>query len=259
MRFTILGSGSAGGVPLYGCECDACRRAALLREHRRQSACALVETADTRLLIDAGLPDLGDRFPAGRLDAILLTHYHMDHVQGLFRIRWGAGPALPVLGPDDPQGCDDLFRHPGILDFGRKTRPFETFAIGELSMTPLPLNHSRTTLGYQLEHKGARVAYLTDTCGLPPATLEWLQRDRPDLLVLDCSFAPRAETPRNHNDLTRALAICEEIDANHSLLTHIDHRLDDWLLRNPGFRLPRGVGLASDMQQVELVARRRVA
>ena len=259
MRFTILGSGSAGGVPLYGCQCDACRRAALLREYRRHSTCALVETAETHLLIDAGLPDLGDRFPAGRLDAVLLTHYHMDHVQGLFRIRWGTGPKLPVLGPEDALGCDDLFRHPGMLDFSQKTQPFETFTLGELSIIPLPLNHSRPTLGYQLEHQGARVAYLTDTCGLPPATLQWLQGNRPDLLVLDCSFAPCAETPRNHNDLTRALAICDQVGANHSLLTHIDHRLDDWLLQNPGFRLPQGVGLASDMQQVELVAQRRVA
>ncbi len=41
----------------------------------------------------------------------------MDHVQGLFPLRWGVGDKIPVYGPPDEQGCDDLFKHPGLLDF----------------------------------------------------------------------------------------------------------------------------------------------
>lgn len=252
MRFTVSGSGNAGGVPLYGCGCDACRRATVLRDHRRQSACAQISSDRVRLLLDAGLPDLGDRFPAGSVDAILLTHYHVDHVQGLFRIRWGRGLRIPVLGPDDLLGCDDLFKHPGILDFSHKLRPFDTFALEDLEVTPLPLAHSRPTLGYAIEHAGARLAYLTDTHGLPWATQEWLLASRPDLLVLDCSFPPGEPAPRNHNDLDQALAICDRIGATRSLLTHIDHSLDSWCMRQARGCLPPGVEFARDALQIDL-------
>ncbi len=56
---------------------------------------------------------------------MLLTHYHPDHVQGLFHLRWGCGESIPVYGPKDPQGCADLYRHPGVLDFQVPLKPFK--------------------------------------------------------------------------------------------------------------------------------------
>jgi phosphoribosyl 1,2-cyclic phosphate phosphodiesterase len=247
MNLRFLGTGNAGGVPLYGCRCPACARAWLTKDRQRHAACALLETSGARLLLDAGLAGMGERFPAGSIDAVLLTHYHMDHVQGLFPIRWGTDVRVKVIGPDDPVGCDDLFKHPGILDFGTKAQAFESFRVGDLRVTPLPLNHSRPTLGYAFEHAERRIAYLTDTCGLPAETEEWLLGQRPDVLILDCSHPPRTERPRNHNDLNMALRIFERLQPRHCYLTHIDHRFDAWLLEHAQ-ALPAEVEVAHDDQ-----------
>jgi len=82
VRVTFLGTGAAGGVPLFGCSCRACGRARLHKLRVRLPCSALVETADSRILLDAGLTDLHERFAPGDLDAIVLTHFHPDHVQG---------------------------------------------------------------------------------------------------------------------------------------------------------------------------------
>jgi phosphoribosyl 1,2-cyclic phosphate phosphodiesterase len=249
MLFTFLGTGSAGGVPSFGCRCSACRRATLLREYRRQSACGVVETASVRWLLDAGLPDLVDRFPAGSVDGILLTHYHMDHVQGLFRARWGCDTRLQVIGPEDPTGCDDLFKHAGVIDFSQTAKAFEPLSLGDLHAVPLPLNHSRPTLGYLLRNDGQSLAYLTDTCGLPADTLAALADDPPDVVVLDCSFAPQDQRPHNHNDLTRALETVDAVRPARCFLTHIGHSFDGWLMEHEG-ALPSGVEIAVDGLQI---------
>jgi phosphoribosyl 1,2-cyclic phosphate phosphodiesterase len=253
MKLTILGSGNAGGTPLFGCRCAACQRANLFMEHRRRSACALVETTTVRVLIDAGLAELGRRFPPGQLDAVLLTHYHVDHVQGLFPIRWGKDVQLPVIGPDDPNGCADLLTHPGILDFTQKADAFSPFELGDLEITPVPLQHSKPTLGYLLRHGDARIAYLTDTCGLAADVVDWLRAQAPDLMVLDCSQPPRERPPRNHNDLDLAIDIHEQVAPGRTLLTHIGHEFDTWLMEFAD-KLPAGVGPAADGTAIEIDA-----
>ncbi len=78
-------------------------------------------------LLDAGRPDLMEHHPAGSFQQVLLTHYHLDHVQGLFPLRWGVGASIPVYGPPDDAGCDDLLKHPGLLDFSHTVTPFVMF------------------------------------------------------------------------------------------------------------------------------------
>jgi len=249
MQLTILGSANAGGVPLYGCDCPACERARQQPAYRRGPCSALLQTPAGQLLIDGGQPELGERFPPGSLQAILLTHYHMDHVHGLFPLRWGKGPRIPVIGPDDPAGCDDLLKHPGMLDFGITVAAGKPCNLLDLDILPLALQHSRPTLGYLFRHGGRSLAYVTDTIGLPPATLAVLQAEPPDLLVLDCSFPPRPDGARNHNALNDALDLHRAIRPGRTLLTHIGHDLDSWLMANPD-ALPDGVQLAHDGQQL---------
>jgi len=128
MRVTFLGTGAAGGVPLYGCECAACARGRQDPRYVRRPCCALVEHDGTRVLLDAGLTDLHERFAPGFLTAIVLTHFHPDHVQGLFHLRWGKANPIAVYGPPDTDGCADLFKHPGMLSF-RTARKFEAFKV----------------------------------------------------------------------------------------------------------------------------------
>lgn len=244
MRITFLGTGDAGGVPLYGCDCPACARARTLPHFRRGPCTALVESGETRVLIDAGLNDLAERFPPGSLSAIVLTHFHPDHVQGLFHLRWGRGAPIPVHAPPDSEGCADLYKNHGLLEF-RRLAKFDPVVIGDLTLTPLPLIHSKPTFGYAIEDgAGDRFAYLTDTLGLPPRTEEFLMQWEAGDLAIDCSHPPQPD-PRNHNDLTRALEIVDRVKPQRAWLIHIGHEIDAWLLAS-GAEFPADVSVAQD-------------
>ncbi|OYD23265.1 phosphonate metabolism protein PhnP [Oceanimonas baumannii] len=229
MRLTLLGTGAAGGIPLYGCDCTDCRQARAEPPFGRAPCSALLEWGEHRLLLDAGLMDLHRRFAPGTLSGILLTHFHVDHVQGLFHLRWGPAAPIPVWCPNDPNGCADLLKHPGCLAFRPEMAHGRGFQLDGLQITPLDLVHSRPTLGYLFEYDGRRLAYLTDTIGLPPHSLALLQALPPlDVLVLDCSFGPGVEG-RNHNGLDQVMALCAQLKPARTVLTHIGHDFHRWL------------------------------
>ncbi|PKM04111.1 MAG: phosphonate metabolism protein PhnP [Gammaproteobacteria bacterium HGW-Gammaproteobacteria-6] len=257
MRVTFLGTGGAGGVPRFGCHCPACQRAHCHPEHVRRPCSALVQDGRHTILLDAGLMDLHERFTPGELSAIVLTHYHPDHVQGLLHLRWGKAEPIPVYGPPDPDGFADLFKHPGMLAIS-DLRPFNTLQLGDFSLTPLPLNHSKVTLGYAIAHRnGARFAYLTDTLGLSQETDQFLRTWRPDHLAVDCSHPPArvsGKAPQNHNDVTEALAIIRRSGAKQGWLTHLGHEADCWLMQQ-GHTLPENVTPAMDGQALDLTNR----
>ncbi|MHB1174592.1 MAG: phosphonate metabolism protein PhnP [Sulfuriferula sp.] len=244
MRLSFLGTGSTSAPPLYGCECAVCTEARAHPQMRRRPASVLIEAGDARLLIDAGLTDLAERFSAGDLPPVLLTHFHPDHVQGLFHLRWGVGKRIPVYCPPDSEGCADLYKNPGLLDF-RPVRKFEAFHVGPMSVTPVPLIHSKVTLGYCIESGDSRIAYLTDTAGLPPKTEAFLRDWQPSALVIDCSYPPRATPSKSHNDVNLALAAIAAVRPQRAWLTHIGHELDAWLKDNR-HTLPPQVFVARD-------------
>ncbi|RAU41463.1 MULTISPECIES: phosphonate metabolism protein PhnP [unclassified Pseudomonas] len=245
MRLTLLGTGDARQVPVYGCPCPACAAAHADPRLRRRPCSAMVELGDQRWLIDSGLPDLTERFPPRSFSGIFQTHYHADHAQGLLHLRWGQGWVIPVHGPADPEGLSDLYKHPGMLDFSQPFTAFETRVFGALEVTAVPLLHSKPTLGYWLQGGGRRIAYLTDTVGLPEATTAYLQRQGVDVLILDCSLPPQPQTPRNHNDLNLALQIIDALKPGSTVLTHVGHALDAWLIEHAG-ELPADVVMAWD-------------
>ncbi len=249
LTLTLSGTGGAQLVPVFGCDCAACQRARLHTQYRRRPCSGVVRFNEAVTLLDAGIPHLMDDWPAGSFRQFLLTHYHMDHVQGLFPLRWGVGATIPVYGPPDEQGCDDLFKHPGILDFSRTVEPFVVFELQGLRVTPLPLNHSKLTFGYLLETAHSRVAWLTDTAGLPDKTLKFLINNPPQVIVIDCSHAPRREPPRNHSDLTTIITLNEAIRCPRVILTHISHQFDLWMMENP---LPAGIEAGYDGMEITL-------
>lgn len=244
MKVQFQGSGDSAGIPVYGCSCAVCAAAHADPSVRRGPSSVLLEADDTRVLIDAGAMDLCERFAPGSLTSILLTHYHVDHVQGLFHMRWGTNLRVPVIGPEDEHGCADLYKYPGILDFSIRAKPFEPLQLGSLQVTPLPLQHSVPTLGYVVEHNDKRLAYLTDTRGLPQASAQWLSQAAIDLMVIDCMYPPGSK-PSNHNDVDSALACHATVRPGHTLLTHISHDTDVWLQAHAD-RLPGNVTPARD-------------
>lgn len=246
MNLTFLGTGGVQAAPLFGCDCRACERARQQPRYARHATSALIDTGRERILLDAGLPDLHQRFQPGELSRILLTHFHMDHVAGLFSLRWGRGASIPVWAPPDEKGCDDLFKHPGLLAFRPALTPFVAHSFGALQVTALPLQHSRLTYGYLFDWHGTRLAWLCDTCGLPPDTADFLQGQPLDQLVIDCNDAPRAAVG-NHNDVTRALDIVARLAPRQAWLVHLSHEMDNWLLDNG---LPENVSVPFDGKQI---------
>ncbi len=232
LELTLLGTGDAGQVPVFGCNCKVCTSARTIIEYRRKACSAMLRYQGKVILIDSGLPDLASRFKAGEIKSIVQTHYHPDHVQGLLHIRWGCGDKIPVYGPPDKDGFADLYKHPGILSFQEGWEHGQTVELEGLNITALNMNHSKPTLGYVIETEKSKVAYFTDTVGLPEETIAWLQNHYLDYLIIDCSSPPQSVSPRNHNDLNLVYEIESQIFCKEIVLTHLSHKMDLWL-QNP--------------------------
>jgi phosphoribosyl 1,2-cyclic phosphate phosphodiesterase len=202
-----------------------------------------LSTDGQRYLLDAGQVDLCEKFPSGTLDGILLTHFHPDHVQGLFHLRWGIGKTLPVYTPPDSEGCLDLYKHSGILDFIPQ-RKFESFRLAGMEVTPVPLLHSRPTFGYLFKKDAQSIAYLTDTKGLSPGTASFLADLSLDLMVIDCSYVPGSEE-MGHNNFDDVLMIDKLVRPRHIILTHVGHDLDIWFIDNQQ-RIPSHMTVGKD-------------
>lgn len=252
LEFVFLGTGGAAQIPVWGCTCNACQRATKDATKQRKPASAMLTTPSGNTLVDAGRTDLAELFAPSDIQRILLTHFHMDHVQGLFHLRWGnIDHAIPLFRPDDPKGCDDLYKHPGCLAFQTPLTAFECVEFDLFTATPVPLQHSKPTFGYVIQAKSTRLAYLTDTSGIADETADFLNQTPLDILILDCAEPPRKERPRNHNDLNEALRIVQRLQPKQTFLTHISHKLENWLDENPG-SLPTNVTLAYDGMRIPL-------
>ncbi|MEH6442695.1 MAG: phosphonate metabolism protein PhnP [Oceanospirillaceae bacterium] len=260
----ILGSGNASQVPQWGCDCAACCRAKLNSYYKRRP-CSLCITTDLGVtMIDAGRTDLAEHYDFADVKRFVLTHFHMDHVQGLFHLRWAnSAQKIPVYRPNDVTGTDDLYKHSGCLDFQSPWQAFKKYNLGDMQITALPLIHSKPTFGYFIELANTRIAYLTDTVGLPAATEFFLQQQSIDYCFLDCSDPPRessrlkpelapSKTPkRNHNDFTLALTIIAAIKPKQTILTHISHQFDCWLMQHSD-KLPKNFSVAVDHQKITI-------
>lgn len=257
LEITLLGTGDVAEIPVYGCQCAICIAAKSDSSLARKPCSAMIRFEDKVILIDAGLTDLHQRFSRDGITAILQTHYHADHAQGLLPIRWGVGQRIPVFGPDDKDGFADLYKNPGLLDFQAPWKHGVTKHLGHIiginnelssvTITALNLNHSKPTIGYCIDTDIERFAYLTDTVGLPLETLLWLSQNPLDYMVIDCSVPPQAQSPRNHNDINLVLEIAGQLECRKVILTHIGHELEAWLTQPENrAQLPENFVIAQD-------------
>lgn len=247
---TVLGSGTSTGVPIPTCSCAVCTSAAAKNQRTRCSI--LISVGERNILIDS-TTDLRQqvlREKVQRIDAVLYTHTHADHVNGIDDLRpfsLASGGSIPIYAsPDDQAVLRRVFAYifdavsaPGYrprLHLEEITGPFSLFG---LDVIPLPLVHGPgRSLGYRI----GPFAYLTDCSAVPETTLDRLCGV--DILMIDAlRFRPHA----SHLSIAEALAVAERLSPRRTLLTHLGHDVD--ALRHAA-QLPAGVELAYDGQRL---------
>jgi phosphoribosyl 1,2-cyclic phosphate phosphodiesterase len=254
MKVRILGCGASGGVPRLGGVWGACDPAEPRNLRRRASI--LVEEGATALLIDTS-PDLREQLlDAGtkRLDAVLFTHAHADHLHGIDDLRslnrLMRAP-LPIYGDAQTLAAiaerfDYVFRPlaEGASFYKPTLSPRSidgAFTVAGLEIVPFVQDHGfSTTLGFRI---GA-MAYSTDAVGLDEAAFAALEGV--DLWIVDCL---RYEPHPTHSDLAQTLAWIERVKPRRAVLTHMDIQLDYATLSR---ELPAGVEPAYDGLTLEL-------
>ncbi len=252
MQLTILGSGTSMGVPVIGCRCGVCTSGD--PHNQRLRTAALLQHQGTTILIDAG-PDLRVqmlRHSVTRLDAVLLTHAHTDHIGGIDDLRpftMGRNHSLGVYG--DP-GTLRRVRH--MFDYAfdpapsMSTRPrIETreltvlFTVGAITVAPFRVLHGpHAIVGYRF----GKLAYITDASALPADTMEQLQGL--DTLVLN---ALRHQPHPLHLTVADALTIVEQLRPRQAFFIHITHDLDHATVNA---ELPAYAQLAFDGQVIQV-------
>ncbi len=250
VNVTVLGSGTSHGIPMIACDCPVCTSSDPRDKRTRPSI--LIEYDDTSLLVDT-TPELRLQCLANnvrRVDAVLYTHYHVDHVLGLDDLRrfnWLQQGPIPIYAQSDtldrlrvmfpyvfapensyPSAVPNLKLH--VID-----GPFE---IGGRTITPIPLLHGQLpVLGFRV----GNFAYCTDVNEIPVDS--WPLLYNLDVLILD---ALRRRPHPTHFNLEQAVSHAKQIGARETFFTHIAHELGH---AETNAELPKGIALAYDTQR----------
>jgi phosphoribosyl 1,2-cyclic phosphate phosphodiesterase len=228
VRITVLGSGTSAGVPTIGCNCDVCTSSDPRDQRLRPSI--LIRAGERNILIDT-TPDFRTqalRARIRRLDAILFTHEHADHIMGL----------------DDVRPFN--FRQQGAIPFYASAQTMETIQrafqyICGVEFLPIRLAHGRgTSFGFRF---GA-AAYLTDHSDIPEESLK--QLENLDVLFLD---ALRHRPHPTHSTVQRSVAYVERLRPRRAFFTHICHDLPH---SRTEASLPPGIRLAYDGLEIHV-------
>ncbi|HTN46691.1 MAG TPA: MBL fold metallo-hydrolase [Flavipsychrobacter sp.] len=229
MKITFLGTGTSQGVPVISCPCEICHSKDI-RDTRLRSS-VWIETGQTSIVIDAG-PDFRQQMlthQVNKLDAVLFTHSHKDHIAGLDDVRaynYFQQKPMEVYATDDTQQAlrreyayiFENAHYPGVPQLNLNTiHPNSDFTVNELTITPIKVMH------YQMEVLGFRIndfTYITDANEISSAEIEKIKGSR--ILVLN---ALRREKHISHFTLDEAVEMAKFMDVPYTLFTHISHQL----------------------------------
>ena len=247
-RITFLGTGTSHGVPMIGCTCAVCGSSD--PRDRRWRPSVYLELPGVSVLVDTStdLRSQALRFGVPRVDAILFTHSHADHVMGLDEVRrYNALQGAPIPCYADPHTAAELrrtfayiFEPPTQVGGGLpRIDLFEiagAFDLGGHLIVPVPLLHGRREiLGYRI----GGLAYLTDCSAIPESSFPLLEGV--ELLVVD---ALRDRPHPTHFTVSQALDVVARVGPARALFTHIAHDLPH--AETCARLLPRGAELAYD-------------
>ena len=252
MKLTFLGTGTSCGVPTIGCQCYTCSST---DPHDKRLRCsALIETESTRILIDCG-PDFRQQIMSQtfrKIDGILITHAHYDHMGGMDDIRpyCQFGEINVYADPIARQGmlqmlpyCFAEHRYPGVPAIQlHEIHKHEAFRIGDLDIVPFEvMHHDLTILGYRI----GPLAYITDM-----KTID--EREIP--YILGCNTlvvnALRQKPHHSHQTLDDAVAFARRIGARQTWLIHSSHDIGRHAEVNAS--LPSDIQMAYDGQVIEI-------
>lgn len=248
IELLFLGTGTSAGVPMIGCRCDVCRSD---DPRDRRSRCSVVISyAGRRVLVDT-TPELRLQcveHGVERVDALVFTHAHADHIMGLDDVRrfntvkggpldvWADAGTHATLRQcfgyafSEPDPAAKLYRphlEPRVID-----GPFDLFG---RTWTPIPMIHGDVSvLGFRV----GNLAYCTDVSDLPPASRALLRGV--DVLVIDALQAKKHPT---HFTIEEALAVVAEVRPRQAWFTHMSHQVRH---ETTSAMLPPGVRLAHD-------------
>ena len=262
MKLTFLGTGTSCGVPTIGCQCYTCSST---DPHDKRLRCsALIETEQTRLLIDCG-PDFRQQImpqPFRKIDGILITHAHYDHMGGMDDIRpyCQFGEINVYADPIARKGmlemlpyCFAEHRYPGVPAIQlHEIHKHEAFRIGDLDIVPFEvMHHDLPILGYRItpltSHHSplTSLVYITDM-----KTID--EREIP--YILGCGTlvvnALRQKPHHSHQTLEEAVAFASRIGARQTWLIHSSHDIGRHAEVNAS--LPATIQMAYDGQVIEI-------
>jgi len=247
VKITFLGTGTSQGVPVIACDCNTCLSEDLHDKRLRTSL--LLETNDTTLVFDAG-PDFRQqmlREHVIKLDAIILTHEHKDHIAGMDDVRafnYKSQDAIDIFSEDRVQKVIKKeysyvfseYQYPGIPKMRLNSITEHAFNVKNIQIIPIRVFH------YRLPVYGFRVgnfAYITDANYIPEESKEKLFGVK--YLVIN---ALRKEKHISHFSLREAIDIIREISPKKAFITHISHQMG--LHAEVSKELPSEIMLAYD-------------
>jgi phosphoribosyl 1,2-cyclic phosphate phosphodiesterase len=228
MNVRFLGTGTSHGVPVVACTCRVCRSTDF-RDKRNRSSLYIHGAHDERILIDAG-PEFRLQAIAAaldRLDTILITHAHADHVHGLDDVRplTRHGPLDVWASAADVEELQQRFSYAFAQgqEGGGKPRlqlrqmPDSGISVGTLRINAIPMLHgSRPVNGYRI----GRLAYLTDCSAIPAASMPLLSGLQ--VMIVD---ALRQRPHPTHFSIEQAFELARELQPEQLYLTHFCHDL----------------------------------
>lgn len=252
MKLTFLGTGTSHGVPVIGCQCATCESKDP-RDHRLRSS-ALLESDTTRLLIDCG-PDLRMQMlkqPFRKIDGVLITHAHFDHVGGLDDLRpfckfgdidlYANEHTSQTIKHNFPY-CFVENLYPGVPRFNLHViDPRKPLRIGDIDILPIEVMHDRLPI---LGFRFGDLAYITDMKTITEENLLCLQGVR--ILIVN---ALRFEEPHHsHLIVSEAIDFARKVNPEQTFFIHTTHRIG--LFDEANARLPQGFRFAYDGQVLE--------
>lgn len=250
MKVKFLGTGTSTGVPQIGCRCEVCSSGDSRDKRLRTSV--MIEIDEVVITIDC-TPDFRQQMlslPFRKIDAILFTHEHYDHVGGIDDLR-----PFSIFGPvnlymeehlenrlrERMPYCFAEHKYGGVPDLiVRRINANEDFQVGTVQVTPIRVMHYRLPiLGFRIRN----FAYLTDVKTIEEAEIDKLKGV--DYLVVN---ALRKTEHISHQTLYQALTLIEKIKPNNAYLIHMSHEIG--LHAKVNDELPDHVALAYDGLEV---------